>query len=129
MSECPINIQALTIEIAGQTETDVYAHSLVIPHVVGRVSLRAGVPGEFPSIARLFVLPQFRLKRVASRLMGFCEQRVRQSGSKYLFLFVELENRGVLPFYEKRGYEVFRRRSDGFALRKNLTVGVQDEPS
>ena len=57
-------------------------------------------------IYHLCVHPDYRGKKLATKLMDEAESRLKSSGIKYPTLFVEKNNKDVLGFYKKRGWYV-----------------------
>ena len=64
-------------------------------------------------MSMLAVRPKFQGRGLASVLMGYAEQKVRDSGIKYMRLDVIREYTELNSFYAKRGYLYTHWRFDG----------------
>ncbi len=58
-----------------------------------------------PYLSDLAVLPSFRRRGVAQRLINECEKEVKLWGNDELYLRVERKNDGALKMYSRLGYE------------------------
>jgi ribosomal protein S18 acetylase RimI-like enzyme len=72
--------------------------------IVGAVI--GGWDGRRGYIYHLAVLPARRGQGIATELMAEIESRLRARGAIKVNLHVEPRNRGVVEFYERRGYAV-----------------------
>jgi ribosomal-protein-alanine N-acetyltransferase len=59
-------------------------------------------------ILTLDILPEARRFGLGSRLMETCEQRLRSSGCKQVYLETAVSNQPALRLYRKLGYEILR---------------------
>ncbi len=63
------------------------------------------VKNPFPEMRLLAVPPEFRNHGIAAKLIEFCEEKARQSGSKTMTLHTTVLMQTAKDMYERRGYE------------------------
>ena len=68
------------------------------------------VPRRYASVDTLVVVPEWRKRGVASRMMEACEEWARRQGATYIELVVYEFNEGAKALYRGLGYETLSRR-------------------
>ena len=64
-----------------------------------------GFDGRRGMMYHLAVLPAYRRKGIASRLVDALEEKLREKGCIRYYLLVTKDNQEAINFYEKRGWE------------------------
>lgn len=67
-------------------------------------------------IGDLYVIPKFRRKRIATKLINFIDSIKRNLNKKYLLLDVKKKNYNARKFYKKIGFEILGENK----LKKHL---------
>ena len=81
--------------------------------------------GPRPELHRLYTHPALTGRGIGARLLDELETRL-PAGTTYMLLVVE-SNRGAVRFYERRGFRVEERLTDGLATyREHMGVGLPD---
>lgn len=81
--------------------------------------------GPRPELHRLYTHPALTGRGIGARLLDELETRMAV-GTPYMLLVVE-SNRGAVRFYERRGFGVEERLTDGLATyREHMGVGLPD---
>ena len=81
-------------------------------------SVMGSYDGRFAFVARLVVVPAYRRKGIATKLMEELERRLREKGAVQGSLLIERDNHSAMSLYEKMGYEFFK---DVCYMRKRLS--------
>ncbi len=76
-----------------------------------------GFDGRRGMMYHLAVLPAYRRKGIASRLVDALEEKLKEKGCIRYYLLVTKDNQEAINFYEKRGWE---NMDDLHPFAKNL---------
>lgn len=81
-------------------------------------------------IITIDVRAEARRHRVGSALLRAAEERLRQGGSRHIFLETAVDNAAAIAFYKRHGYELiktipryYKNNLDALLLGKRLTAG------
>lgn len=108
------NEPALAIEKKIAMDDGLFFVALSGDSVVGTVM--AGYDGHRGWIYSLAVLPEYRRRGIASKLLNHAESRLAELGCVKINLQVQSGNEQVVGFYERHGYQVEPRTSMGKRL-------------
>jgi N-acetylglutamate synthase len=78
-----------------------FAKDELIGTVIGTFDGRRGC------VNRLAVVPQYRHRRIAEKLVAICEERLKKMGALVIYCLIEKENDPSLTLFSKRlGYHI-----------------------
>lgn len=107
------------------------------PELIGEYPIAGFVVAQplarkYGRIVTLDILPAARRYGLGTELMRACEQRLRDSGCREVYLETAVDNEPALRLYRKLGYEVLgilpeyyaSHALDAFRMRKRLSGGA-----
>ncbi|MEM3585995.1 MAG: ribosomal protein S18-alanine N-acetyltransferase [Candidatus Jordarchaeaceae archaeon] len=105
----------------------VFLNAKINDEIVGFI---VGILQQTQSIARIYSLdvkPEFRRRKIASKLIQTLEGEFKRRGVKLSILEVEVNNTAALNLYKKFGYKMrgvikdyYGKKRDGFEMVKKL---------
>ncbi|WP_299454449.1 GNAT family N-acetyltransferase [uncultured Microscilla sp.] len=96
-----------TVEaITRQVNEENYAYYLL--SFQGKVGGYLGIEfhAEHIHLSKIYVLKEFRGKKLAKTALGFIDQIAREKGLNSIDLFVHIQNTGSIEVYKKLGYTI-----------------------
>ena len=101
-----------------ENQADLFLVAEIEGKIVG--SVMGSYDGRFAFLARLVVVPGYRRRGIATKLIEELERRLRDKGATQASLLIEQDNHLAMSIYEKQGYELFESVS---YMRKRLSQG------
>ncbi len=99
-----------------EKQADLFLVAEIEGQIVG--SVMGSYDGRFAFVARLVVVPSYRRRGIATRLMEEVERRLREKGATQASLLIEQDNYSAISLYKKMGYQLFKNVS---YMRKRLS--------
>ena len=95
--------ERMTVEI--NQAPDLFIGAFVKDKLIGTVI--GTFDGRRGCVNRLAVIPQYRHQRIAEKLVGICEERLKKMGALVIYCLIEKENDPSLTLFSKRlGYHI-----------------------
>jgi N-acetylglutamate synthase len=97
------NRDRMTVEI--NRSPDLCIGAFVKDNLIGTVI--GSFDGRRGCVNRLAIVPQYRHRRIAEKLVDICEERLKKMGALVIFCLIEKENEPSLTLFSKRlGYHI-----------------------
>lgn len=97
------NCDCMTLEIS--RSPDLFIGAFVEGKLIGTVI--GSFDGRRGCVNRLAIVPQYRHRRIAEKLVAICEERLKKMGALVIFCLIEKENEPSLALFNKRlGYHI-----------------------
>jgi len=97
------NRDRMTVEIS--RAPDLFIGAFVKDKLIGTVI--GSFDGRRGCVNRLAIVPKYRHRRIAEKLVAICEERLKRMGALVIYCLIEKENEPSLTLFNKRlGYHI-----------------------